>query len=377
MRYNYKLNEKSFESLNSKITGKEILEKAELLPVEDFELLIKVNENGYEPVELSEVIDLKNPGIEGFSAKPYEKLIIYVDNIAVKVEDSFLTPNEILALADKVVKDFYLIQVKGETEIGYKHDREHKIAIVSGLVFISNEVDIIDINEHCQNGTPVPDDCKYKILIDREPYIVSEKCLTGREILLLTNKTPPDRFQLRQKFKDGKVVTIKNDQKVCFTDPGIEKFKTIPLDQTEGEDIVLRKEFELLEEDKTFLDSLQLSWEAVKSQNQNWVLVHNYPIPNGYNVRTATIAIRIIGSYPIAGLDMVYFFPALSRVDQKPIGALTSFPLDGKTYQQWSRHRTSANPWRADVDNLSTHIPLADFWLSNEFEKRPRNALSA
>ena len=74
---------------------------------------------------------------------------------------------------------------------------------------------------------------------------------------------------------------------------------------------------------------------------------------------------------------MVYFFPALSRVDQKPIGALTSFPLDGKTYQQWSRHRTSTNPWRADVDNLSTHIPLADFWLSNEFEKRPRNALSA
>jgi hypothetical protein len=89
------------------------------------------------------------------------------------------------------------------------------------------------------------------------------------------------------------------------------------------------------------------------------------------------MAIRMIAGYPTAGLDMVYFNPPLSRADQLPIGALSNYPLDGKTYQQWSRHRTQANPWRADVDNLSTHVPLADFWLSNEFVKRPKRALSA
>jgi hypothetical protein len=375
MQFVYKLNEKVFESLNSKITGKEILEKAGLEPVKNFELLIKVNDNGYEPIELSEIIDLKSPGIEGFSAKPYENLIIYVDDVAIKVEESFLTPNKILAAAGKVVKDFYLVQSAGDIEIGYKNDREHKVAIRNGLKFISYDVEIIDIHEHCQNNTPVPEDCKYRILIDREPYVVKEMCLTGKEILLLTHKTPPDRFQLRQKFKDGRVVTIKNDQKVCFTDPGIEKFKTIPLDQTEGSEI--RKDFTLLEEDEAYLNSLNLVWEAANLGSEKWVLLQNYSLPEGYNVSKAILAIRIIGGYPTAGLDMVYFHPALHRIDGQAITALSDLQLDGKVFQQWSRHRTIVNPWRAEIDNISTHIPLADFWLSNEFEKRPSNAISA
>lgn len=377
MKNQFKLNDKLFESENSKITGKEILTKAGLVPVENYELLIKVNENGFEPIELTEVVDLHAPGLEGFYAKPYVKITIYVDDVAIEVDEVFVTPNEILKLAGKVVKDFYVVQIDGETEIGYKNDREHKVAVKNGSKFVTYEVEIIDIHEHCQCNEPVPEGCKYKILIDREPYVVDEQCLTGKEILMLTGKTPPDRFQLRQKFKDGRVVTIKNDQKVCFTEPGIEKFKTIPLDQTEGGNNLLRREFELLEEDEAYLATLQLPWETTKLANQNWVLIHNYPIPEGYNVAIATMAIRMIAGYPTAGLDMVYFNPPLSRADQLPIGALSSYPLDGKTYQQWSRHRTQANPWRADVDNLGTHVPLADFWLSNEFVKRPKRALSA
>lgn len=375
MSFKYRLNGDYVESVNSKITGKEILETAGLLPVKDYELLIKVNEKGYEPVGLSEKIDLKSPGIEGFEAKPYEKVTIYVDDIAIQVNESFLTANQIIELTGKVVRNYYLVQLKGDNEISYKNDREHKIAIRNGSKFITYEVEIIDIEHHCNNNLPVPDDCRYKILIDREPYIVDEKCLTGKEILLLANKTPPERFQLRQKFKDGRVVTIAYDQKVCFTEPGIEKFKTIPLDQTEG--LVLRKEFSLLEEDKEFLNSLEFKWEAIKNNNINWVLIHNYPIPQGYNVSNAILAIRMVGGYPNSQLDMAYFYPSLNRVDGIPIKALTPLQLDGKIFQQWSRHRTRVNPWRANIDNLSTHIPLADFWLLNEFEKRPSNAISA
>jgi hypothetical protein len=58
--------------------------------------------------------------------------------------------------------------------------------------------------------------------------------MTGREILILAGKTPPERFQLNQRFKGGRVVKVGYDQKVCFTEPGIERFMTIPLDQTEG-----------------------------------------------------------------------------------------------------------------------------------------------
>ena len=122
MKNKFKLNDKLFESENSKITGKEVLLKAGLVPVEDFELLIKVNENGFEPIELTEVTDLHGAGLEGFYAKPYGKLTIYVDEIAIDVDETFLTPNKILAIAGKVVKDFYLVQQDGEVEISYKND---------------------------------------------------------------------------------------------------------------------------------------------------------------------------------------------------------------------------------------------------------------
>ncbi|NVN97362.1 multiubiquitin domain-containing protein, partial [Candidatus Nomurabacteria bacterium] len=90
--------------------------------------------------------------------------------------------------------------------------------------------DIIDIEWCTINDHEVPKGRKYRIKIDGDKYIVNQECLSGREILIIAGKTPPDRFQLRQKFKGGKVVTIAYDQKVCLTEPGIEKFKTLPLD---------------------------------------------------------------------------------------------------------------------------------------------------
>ena len=135
--YNYKVNRKKHQSDDSKINGKQILIAAGLVPVEDYELLIKVNEKGFEPVQLDEVIDLKGAGIEGFFAKPYKKLIIYVDDEPVEVEECFMTPNEILTEAGKEANGFYLKQISGHKEVSYKNDREHRVAIKNGLKFSS------------------------------------------------------------------------------------------------------------------------------------------------------------------------------------------------------------------------------------------------
>ena len=136
-KFIFRVNRQKFESVNAIITGKEILENANLLPVEDYELLIKVNEKGFEPVQLDEEIDLKGAGIEGFFAKPYKKLIIYVDDEPVEFDECFMTPNEILTAAGKNANGFYLKQISGHKEVSYKNDREHKIAIKSGLKFSS------------------------------------------------------------------------------------------------------------------------------------------------------------------------------------------------------------------------------------------------
>ncbi len=98
------------------------------------------------------------------------------------------------------------------------------------------EIVIIDIEVFVREGKEVPrgHHYHYLIMVDRQKYKVEKECLTGKEILLLAGKVPFDRFQLNQRFKDGKVVKIAYDQVVCLAEPGIEKFMTIPLDQTEG-----------------------------------------------------------------------------------------------------------------------------------------------
>ena len=98
------------------------------------------------------------------------------------------------------------------------------------------EIIVIDVEIFTKEGKEVPKGPHYHylIMVDREKHRVKEECLTGREILKLAGKIPAERFQLNQRFKGGKVVKVGYDEKVCFTAPGVEKFMTIPLDQTEG-----------------------------------------------------------------------------------------------------------------------------------------------
>jgi hypothetical protein len=131
----------------------------------------------------------------------------------------------------------------------------------------------------------------------------------------------------------------------------------------------MRKAFQLGEEDEECLASLAQAWEAIVENNAKWLIFPGYPIPEGYNHRAASAAIRIPPSYPDDQIDMVYFYPALALTSSKVIARLTPFALDGKQYQQWSRHRTAANPWRPGLDNVCTHLLQVDNWLERELRK--------
>lgn len=135
--------------------------------------------------------------------------------------------------------------------------------------------------------------------------------------------------------------------------------------------MTLRRQFDLLEKDRIFLDEYGLPWESIIDGSQ-WVLIHDFPTHEGYNHPSVTVAIRMETGYPNVELNMVYFFPALVRKDGRPIGATESTqPIEGKTYQRWSRHRTSQNPWKIGHDYIGTHIFLIEDWLAREFEKCP------
>lgn len=130
-----------------------------------------------------------------------------------------------------------------------------------------------------------------------------------------------------------------------------------------------RREFDLLPEDLEFLESYGLPWETINSRGQ-WVLLQDFPTPEGYNHSKVTVAIRLETGYPQSQLDMAYFLPKLARKDGKAIGRTESNQvIDGKDFQRWSRHRTGVNPWIPGEDNLGSHIFLVEDWLEREFEK--------
>lgn len=98
---------------------------------------------------------------------------------------------------------------------------------------MENYIDLEDFSKENPGKGPEKGK-KYKIKVDREKYKVDVESMKGEEILKLAGKEPINRYQLNQKFRHGQVKKVGYDEIVDFTAPGIERFMTIPLDQTEG-----------------------------------------------------------------------------------------------------------------------------------------------
>jgi hypothetical protein len=94
--------------------------------------------------------------------------------------------------------------------------------------------DIIDVEAYAKAGRTPPKNRQYRIRVDKQLIVVPNETVTGREILRLAGKQPPDRFRLDQKLTGGKTIKIELTQVVDLTTPGVERFMTLPLDQTEG-----------------------------------------------------------------------------------------------------------------------------------------------
>lgn len=134
----------------------------------------------------------------------------------------------------------------------------------------------------------------------------------------------------------------------------------------------MRRDFILPQADILHLESCGFPWETVKDQGSHWLIIHDRPVRSGYNVDRVATALMLPPSYPDGPIDMVYFYPALERIDRTEIGALAPHQLDGKQWQRWSRHRTPENPWRPGEDDIPAHLTLVDYWLDREFLLKPQ-----
>ncbi len=132
----------------------------------------------------------------------------------------------------------------------------------------------------------------------------------------------------------------------------------------------MRRMFELPADDREFLDSINKDWETIKEGDARWLIIKSLDIPVGYNNSIADVALRIPDSYPDVQIDMAYFNPFLARSDKKVINQLSNLNIDGKVWQQWSRHRVNPNDWQPGIDNIERHLLYVTAFLANELKKR-------
>lgn len=101
-----------------------------------------------------------------------------------------------------------------------------------------DSVEIIDVESYAKSGRTPPAGQQYRIRVDKTQIVVETSTITGREILSRAGKVPPERYRLDQKLVGGRTVKIELTQVVDLTTPGVERFMTLPLDQTEGATIL-------------------------------------------------------------------------------------------------------------------------------------------
>jgi len=94
--------------------------------------------------------------------------------------------------------------------------------------------DVIDLEEFAKKGEKPPLSTAYRIKVNGEAFILHDPRPTGRAILTLAGLLPAERYKLRGKVAGHPLRKVGLDEIVDLQQPGVEKFKALPRDQTEG-----------------------------------------------------------------------------------------------------------------------------------------------
>jgi hypothetical protein len=92
----------------------------------------------------------------------------------------------------------------------------------------------VNIEDLARAGKPVPPNATYRIRIDKDNYETSSQTLNGTQILDLASKTP-DKYLLYLHTRGGQTRAIGATDTVDLTEPGLERFSTMKIENSEGE----------------------------------------------------------------------------------------------------------------------------------------------
>ncbi|WP_342133508.1 multiubiquitin domain-containing protein [Hydrogenophaga sp. OTU3427] len=197
---------------------------------------------------------------------------------------------------------------------------------------------------------------------------VHTPAITVREALVMADFVPED-WDVYLKYESQQKVPVELSTVIELRTPGIEKLWLIPRDVGNGEVVqAVRQEFALQEEDEAFLNERYALWETFVEAGRRWLVIHALQVPTGYSgQRRVTLALEVPPNYPSAQIDMFYVFPALRLTTGAGIPNTEHHELImGQSFQRWSRHRGQNAAWKADSDNVITHLALVESSLRKE-----------
>lgn len=92
----------------------------------------------------------------------------------------------------------------------------------------------VDLEEYAAKGVQPPLAKGYKIKVNKKEIVVQKPKVTGREVLTIAGLLPAADYTLRLKRPGLKPEKVGLDEVINLRTAGVEKFKALPKDQTEG-----------------------------------------------------------------------------------------------------------------------------------------------
>lgn len=90
------------------------------------------------------------------------------------------------------------------------------------------------MEEYAREGKQPPLAKGYRLTVNGKPFVITVPKPTGAEILTLAGLLPVKDYTLRVKAAGEAPEKVAADEHVDLRKKGVEKFKALPRDQTEG-----------------------------------------------------------------------------------------------------------------------------------------------
>jgi hypothetical protein len=213
-----------------------------------------------------------------------------------------------------------------------------------------------------------PQEHTWKLNVQGVLLTLDEPTIVVRAAIKEAGFDPSKNWIIVLRVRDQPKREVGLDDVIDLRTPGIEKLRLTPKEVNNGEaPVKLRREFSLLDVDERFLNGLGLRWETLVDTERRWLLIHAYPVPNGYTTSRTLLALEIPLTYPGAQIDMFYAHPPLAlKVGRAIDRTQVSANIQGQDFNGWSRHRGELSKWNPATDNVSTHLALVESALAKE-----------